>query len=167
LKKNSILATAEKIALIAGCCALLATTVIMVLSVIGRHTQIPLPGSVEIIEVLIVIVASTSLLVATVQNTHASAKLFIDRLSPTLRHVVEKCGYLFGACFSLALLVGNVWLILDYWPVTEASHLLSIPIIPFRVLLSTILFIITLLLLRRLFSSETDNKPLPGADGDE
>ncbi len=135
-----------------GCTALVTTTALIVLSVLGRHTQIPLPGSVEMVEVLIVVIGSTSLLVATYDNTHASAKLFINRMSPTVRIVVEKIGISMAAIFTASLLVGTVWIIADYWATHEVTPLLGIPVIPFRLLFALSLVLITLLSLIRLIS---------------
>ena len=147
---NKIISTAVLAAAVLGCIALAVTTFLIVISVIGRHTQIPLPGSVEMVEVLIVIIGSTSLLVATFDNTHASAKLFINRLSEQRKIVVEKIGFFLGACFSLALLIGTIWIALDYWSTREATHLLGIPIMPFRLLFALSLLLVSWILMRRL-----------------
>ncbi len=140
-----------------GSFALLATTLLVVISVLGRHLQIPLPGSVEMVEALIVLVASSSLLLATFDKAHAAARLFVEKMSPVTQQAVEKFGLLMGAIFIVALLIGSVWLIIEYWYAHEATHLLGIPIAPLRWLFCASLLLITILLLVRLLSSSTKN----------
>ncbi len=147
-----------KFAMTCGSLALVGTMIIVVLSVIGRHIRIPLPGSVEIVELLIVIVATTSILYATLVGSHASARLFIDRLTPRLKAVIQNLGFLLGALFLLALVGGNIWLVIDYWSVHEASHLLEIPIIPFRLLFISAISLAAFVLLKRIFSKSVNNK---------
>jgi len=135
-----------------GCAALVMSTLLIVISVIGRHTEIPLPGSVEMVEILIVIIGSTALLAATFDNTHASAKLFTNRLSPQMKIAVEKIGLLMGALFVIALLIGTLWIVVDYWSAHEATHLLGIPVIPFRLLFALALLFMAWILVRRLLA---------------
>lgn len=153
--------SAVKFAAILGCTALLIATALIVASVIGRHLSIAIPGSVEMVEILIVIIGSTSLLVATFKQSHASARLFIDRLNPTWKTRVEKMGFAMGAVFTTCLLIGTLWIVKDYWSTHEATHLLLIPVIPFRLLFAFTLLVITLLLIRWLFSSNkhSDSDP--------
>ena len=149
---------AVKLAVLFGASALIGTNVIVVLSVIGRHIAIPLPGSVEIVEMLIVVVASTSILYATVIYSHASAKLLIDRVGGFTKQLVESAGLVLGATFCLALTIGNGWLLYDYWSQYEVSPLLSIPIKPFRILVVLCLCLATLTLLKQLLEKNRNSK---------
>jgi len=115
-----------------GACALLGTMLLIAISVLGRHLNIPVPGSVEIVEMLILVVAATGILFATTEKSHASAKIFIDRLSPKAKQITEKFGIVLGICICAVICLSNCWLLIDVWHAHEASHLLGLPIVPFR-----------------------------------
>ncbi|MGQ9427367.1 TRAP transporter small permease [Gilvimarinus sp. F26214L] len=117
-----------------GALALFAALLVISVSVLGRHLNLPLPGSVEVVELLFVLVAASAMLYATVERSHAAARLILDRLPPGPRAVVEKLGILFGIVLWVAITVGNLWLLYDVWTLHEASPLLGIPIVPFRMI---------------------------------
>ncbi len=140
-----------------GACALFGTMILISISVLGRHLNTPLPGSVEIVEVLILIVASTGILFATTEKSHASAKIFIDRLGPKTKIVAEKFGILLGVCICLVICLSNIWFLFDVWQTHEASHLLGIPIVPFRLFFIFTSACTTIVLAWQFFTNNKNN----------
>lgn len=134
-----------------GIFALVGSLLVISLSVVGRHLNIPLPGSLEIVELLFVLVAACAMFYATVERAHAAARLFLDRLPSRQRHLVERSGLLFGALMWLSITIGNLWLLAGVWSLHEETPLLGIPVVPFRIALTTSTAAITLVLIWQFF----------------
>ncbi|MGH1470322.1 MAG: TRAP transporter small permease [Cellvibrionaceae bacterium] len=138
-----------------GAIALVGMIILITISVIGRHLNIPVPGSVEIVEILIVIVASTGILFATIQRSHASAKLFVEHLPARIAHFIERIGLLVGLLIMLTITAGSIWLLIDVWNLHETSHLLEIPIVPFRIFFTACAFGTSLVLFYQMIATRT------------
>lgn len=134
----------------AGAGALSLTMILVAASALGRRFGVPLPGTVEIVEVLVLVAAAAGIVVATLERAHASARLIVDHLPPAYRRMVEVVGIVLGIVFCVAMAVGNSWLLHDVWGLHEASHLLGIPIVPFRILFVITLIVTALLLCLQL-----------------
>jgi TRAP-type C4-dicarboxylate transport system permease small subunit len=144
--------TARSLVAIGGC-ALLVAMLTDTLAVVGRHTGIPLIGSIEVVQAAVLIAASSGLVLATLARVHAAVRLVLDHVSRRARSGLLCVNRLLGAVFFAALLVGSIWIAADLWSSQEESELLKIPFRPLR--LATILALATLVLsfLRQAFES--------------
>jgi len=123
----------QRVLVLIGGAALLIATATDTLAMLGRHARIPLLGSIEIVQCAVLIAASVSLIIATLQNSHARVHLLMDRMSPAVAQRAERLHSLAGAVFVLALLAGSVWITLDLWQGHEESELLRLPYRPLRI----------------------------------
>ena len=76
------------------------------LAVVGRHTGIPLLGSIEIVQAAIVLAAASAMVAATLSRSHATVHIIIERLSPAQRDRFERFADLLSAVF-FAVLAGG------------------------------------------------------------
>jgi TRAP-type C4-dicarboxylate transport system permease small subunit len=155
---EKIIRLVEAVARNIGAFSLLAVMLLVSLSVAGRHLSIPLPGSIEIAEVLIALIASASFIFATFQDKHAIARLLIDHVSMKTQALLEKLATFFSIVICLSISYGSMWLIIDVWDLFEETPLLLIPIVPFRIIWFAATFLGSLYLLRVLLHLLTGKK---------
>jgi TRAP-type C4-dicarboxylate transport system permease small subunit len=120
--------------LLAGGIALLAGGAVDFISVIGRHIGHPFLGSIEIVQLCVVVAASTSLLAATLGRVHATVHVLVERLPFAARRQVARIGSLLGFVLFAIFFVGSAWVVTDVAGGDERSDLLGLPILPFRIL---------------------------------
>ena len=118
--------------------ALLAAAAVDVIAVIGRHAGLPLRGSIELVQALVLLAGGIALLVTTRAGAHACVHLLVDRLPPAPRDALQRAGQLCGALFFLALCVASAWIARDLWSGHEESEWLRLPYRPLRI--ATVLF---------------------------
>ncbi len=117
------------------------------ISVIGRHTGIPLLGAIEVVQGAIVLAASAALIAGTLTHAHASVDVLVERLPAPLRDGLWRFASFLSALFLASVTAGGVWLLYDVWLMDERSDLLRIPIVPERIVWSVSTFVTTLLFL--------------------
>ena len=122
-----------------GGLALLAATAIDTFAVIGRHVGLPIPGSIEMMQAVVLVSGVIAMLVATIENAHARVKLVVDRLSPARRAVADRLSNLLTLLFFAALLAGSSWIAWDLRDAYEQSELLGIPWLALRVIAGLVL----------------------------
>ena len=122
-----------------GGLALLAATAIDTFAVIGRHVGLPVPGSIEMMQAVVLVSGVIAMLVATIENAHARVKLVVDRLSPARRAVADRLSNLLTLLFFAALLAGSSWIAWDLRDAYEQSELLGIPWLALRVIAGLVL----------------------------
>ena len=122
-----------------GGLALLAATAIDTFAVIGRHVGLPVPGSIEMMQAVVLVSGVIAMLVATIENAHARVKLVVDRLSPARRAVADRFSNLLTLLFFAALLAGSSWIAWDLRNAYEQSELLGIPWLALRVIAGLVL----------------------------
>lgn len=110
-----------------GGAALLAATAIDTLAVIGRQIGFPLRGSIELIQVAVLVAGSLALIAATATDQHARVHVLIERLRDGRRRLMERGSDLLTAMFFTCLLTGSVWLSLDLWGSYELSEIIGVP----------------------------------------
>ena len=115
-----------------GSVALVAQMLVVSISTLARHLGIALPGSIEIAQIIIAIIASTALLTATAFGVHAAVHLILDRIGNDLAAWINRLTCLLGGIFWSLLVIGGVWIILDVWRGHEETILLGIPLVPIR-----------------------------------
>jgi TRAP-type C4-dicarboxylate transport system permease small subunit len=131
--------------------ALLAAMVIDTLAMIGRQIEVPLIGSIELVQAAVLVAGSGALIVATLDAAHARVNLLLDRLSVDARTTLERVHAFAAALLFVALLTGSVWIAMDLWSGHEESELLRIPYRPLRIGVALALFVLSLLALRRVW----------------
>jgi len=112
--------------------ALLVAVVVDALAMIGRQIRVPLIGSIEIVEAVVLIAACGALIIATLARAHARVNILLERLPPHWRARFEKIHAVAAMFLFGALLVGSAWIAIDLWGGHEESELLRIPYWPLR-----------------------------------
>lgn len=133
-----------------GGLALLAATLVDTFAVIGRHIGLPLTGSIELMQAVVLVSGSIGLVVATWDLSHARVRIVVERLSPAARRVADVLSDLLTLAFVLALLAGSVWLSADLWNGHEQSELVGVPWLVLRLIANVCLFACAVLLAARL-----------------
>jgi len=113
--------------IVIGGCALLAATAIDTLAVIGRHIGLPVRGSIELMQAMVLVSGATSIVLATIAGSHARVKIIVDRLQGLPRSIADRASSLMTALFFLFLLCGSLWLAADLWASHEMSEVLGVP----------------------------------------
>ncbi|WP_338243440.1 TRAP transporter small permease [Aurantiacibacter hainanensis] len=116
-----------RIAIWMGGIALLAATAIDTLAVIGRHVGLPVTGSIELMQAAILVSSALGLVIATIVQSHARVRLFIDRLSPSAQVLADRVSDALSLIFFVGLLAGSIWLSIDLWDAHEQSEILGVP----------------------------------------
>lgn len=111
-----------------GATALLIAMAADAIAVIGRHTGLPLLGSIEIVQACVVIAASSAMVGATLNKTHAEVHILTERLPEGARVLLKRLSDLCSGVFVVVLLVGSVWLVAELWNGHERTENLHIPL---------------------------------------
>jgi TRAP-type C4-dicarboxylate transport system permease small subunit len=130
--------------------ALLVAVAVDALAMIGRQFQVPLIGSIEIVEVVVLFAAAGGLIIATLDGAHARVNLLLERMPAIWRELVLKLHALAAVLLFGALLAGTVWIAADLWSGHEESELMRIPYRPLRIATAVSLTVLLLLSLLRL-----------------
>lgn len=135
---------------IVGGSVMLVAVAVELLAVLGRLLSLPLPGSIELVQVAVTISGITALLIATLHGSHARVRLVLDRLSPPLARLMHCSNALLSATFFLLLCVGSAWLLADLWQGYEESEIWRVPYRPLRLLAVAGTLAVALVFLRSL-----------------
>jgi TRAP-type C4-dicarboxylate transport system permease small subunit len=133
-REVTVLGRPVRLAFGAGAIALLAAMAVDFASVVGRHLGFPFLGSIEIVQLLVVVAASAALVGATLSGAHAAVHVITERLPPGQRQFWARVAALLGALFFALLCAGSAWLAADTLPGDERSELLQLPFFPFRLI---------------------------------
>ena len=123
-----------RLLVIVGGSVMLIAVAVELLAVLGRLFSLPLPGSIELVQVAVTISGITALLIATLNGSHARVRLVLERLSPGQARLMNGINVLLSAVFFLLLCAGSAWLLLDLWNGFEESEIWRVPYRPLRVL---------------------------------
>jgi TRAP-type C4-dicarboxylate transport system permease small subunit len=137
-----------------GGAALLGAMAIDVVAVIGRHTGIPLLGSIELVQVLVAVAGAMALLIACLHDSHARVRLLLVRLAAAPRRRLLQIDDVLMAMFLLALAAGSGWILYELWGSHEETELWRLPYRPLRLLVVLTLLVAAGLMLRRLAGGE-------------
>lgn len=138
-----------------GGLALLASALVDTLAVIGRHAGFPIPGSIELVQAIVLVTGCTGLVVATLADRHARVRVIVDRLPAVWRGIVDRLSDMLTLAFCCCLLAGSVWLSADLWSGYEQSELLGIPWAALRLFANASLFALGLILLVRILRRQS------------
>ncbi len=130
--------------------ALLIAVAVDSLAMVGRQIRVPLLGSIEIVEAVVLFAAGGGLIIATLDGVHARVNLLLDRMPAVWRDRVFRLHALFAAVLFAALLTGTVWIAADLWHGHEESEVLRIPYRPLRIAAAITLGVLLVLSLMRL-----------------
>lgn len=133
-----------------GGAALLAAMSIDTLAVIGRYIGLPLRGSIELIEPMVLVSGSVGLVFATLAANHAKVRLLVERLNESTRNRLDRFWELSSLLFFLCLLAGSVWIAADLWNGHEVSELIGVPWRVLRMFANLCLVVLCAISLRRL-----------------
>jgi len=112
--------------------ALLGAVATDSLAMLGRQIQVPLIGSIELVQAAVLVASAGALVVATLDGAHARVNLLRDRVPATWRAGLDRLHALAASVVHASLLAGTVWIAMDLWSGHEESELLRIPYRPLR-----------------------------------
>lgn len=101
-------------------------------TVIGRHTGFMFLGSIEAVQVAILLSSTTAIVLATLARSHAKVRLLLHRTDGRTRTALTTFNAICATLFFLALTIGSVWLAADMWGAREQSEILALPYFPLR-----------------------------------
>ncbi len=107
---------------------LLMATAADSLAVAGRHTGLPILGSIELVQIAVIMLASSAMLIATMTGGHASVHIVTERLSALRKVQFARVAALLSAAIFLVLAVGSIWLLTELWNGSERTELLHVPL---------------------------------------
>ena len=116
---------------IGGGALLLAMTVDSA-SVIVRHLKASIPGSIELVQMAMLIASSCAIVAATLMRQHATVHLLVGRLHGPLRWRLMQGGWLLASAFFIFLTCAGLLAIHDLWNAHEQSDVWHIPYLPLR-----------------------------------
>lgn len=134
--------------------ALLVAMLVDTTAMLSRQVQQPLPGAIEVVQVVVMLAASGALLMAAIEHAHARVHLLVDRMPPAARSWLERLHALGAVSLWAVLLAGSGWICADLWQGHEESELLRIPYRPLRLVLLATLLLLLLHALRLLLRGE-------------
>jgi TRAP-type transport system small permease protein len=124
---------------------LLVAVAVDALAMIGRQIRVPLIGSIEIVEVVVLFAACGGLIIATLDGAHARVNLLLERVPAVWRERLLTLHSLAAVLLFAALLAGTVWIAADLWSGHEESELLRIPYRPLRIATAASLAVLLML----------------------
>ena len=137
-----------------GAAALLFAMAVEAVAVLGRHIGVPLWGSIELVQVGILVASSIAILSASLAKMHARVRILVDRVTGSSRMWLQRIQALFCALFFCGLAVGNIWIFLDLRGGYEESEVLHIPYAPLRILCILVVLGIILTFVRRMIKGD-------------
>lgn len=120
------------IALGTGSAALLLAMATDALAVAGRHLGVSLLGAIEIVEACVVVAATSAIVIATIDGTHARVRILLEQVGDGVAHALERAASLASALIMLVLIAGSIWLAADLWNGHEVTEVLGLPLRWFR-----------------------------------
>ena len=146
-----------RISFVIGAFGLLGAMLVDFAAVVGRHTGLPLLGSIEMSEVCIVCMASASLFGVTLERGHASVHLLTERLAAGAKRAFARLSDALAALFFVFILGGSGLLLVELWSGSEESELLGIPIVPLRAIFcASLAGIVTCFVLRAVSAAPAE-----------
>jgi TRAP-type C4-dicarboxylate transport system permease small subunit len=140
-----------------GAIGLATATVIDTVAVSGRWLSLPLHGALEIIQAAVLITACASMLTATLEESHASVHLLLNRVGPRVKATLKRVSSLIAATLFVGLTIASVWLVIEHWGGHEESELLHIPFRPLRLLCSVSMLLILIVFAWRTIKPRGDH----------
>ena len=140
----------EKCLFYLGAAALLFAMTVDTLAVLGRHTGLPIWGSIEMVQAAIFIASSSAILSATLARKHVKVRILMDRLKGRSSVWLHRIQAVVSALFFCVLTAGSVWIFLDLRNGYEESEVLHIPYAPLRIICIISMLVVMMSFLRRI-----------------
>lgn len=150
--RQAIVETARNLVIYVGSIGLLVEMVVVFITALMRNLGLTFPGSIEVVETIIVVVASAALVMTTLATSHATVRLVIDRVSPKTGRILHCLTHLLGAFFWLLMAVAGFWILTETWGEEERTMLMGIPLAPLRTIWLVACIFMMGLLLGRTFT---------------
>ena len=115
-----------------GSAALLLAMATDALAVAGRHFGVSLLGAIEIVEACVVVAATSAIVIATIDGTHARVRILLEQVGDGVAHALERLANVTSAVIVLILIAGSIWLAADLWNGHEVTEVLGLPLRWFR-----------------------------------
>ena len=130
--ENIIHGTSRVLAWIAAGFSILMMLTI-VINVVGRFVfRKPLPGTIEIVEMLTSALIFFALAYTEQKRRHIHVELIVSRFPRRAQAILASIMYFFGAVFFIVMgWQGCILMLKSLTPLVQASHILSIPEAPF------------------------------------
>lgn len=149
---------AYRIVVVIGGGALLAAMATDALSVVGRYLGLPFLGAIEIVEVVVAVAAMGALIVASLNNTHATVRILTGKLKGAPLDILTRVTSVLTVMVFATLSAGSAWLAFDMIGAHEETELLRIPIVPLRALVVvTCAFLAALYAMRAIKGGKNDD----------
>lgn len=139
---------AQRIVFWIGSVGLLSAAAIDGIAVLGRHIGFTFLGSIELVQVAVVLIASSAMIGATIVGAHAAVHIVTERLSPGGARTAQRIADALSALTFLLFAIGSAWVASDLWNGHERTELLLLPLRWFRLLWIVATLIITVLFAR-------------------
>jgi TRAP-type C4-dicarboxylate transport system permease small subunit len=143
--------------LLIGGVFLIAGLLLLMSNIFGRFLHLVIPGSFELFELIMAVPVSFALVYAALQKTHVVVDLIVSRFPPRLGAAAEILTSLLSCAIWALIAWGGAQLAYENG-LREATDLLKVPFLPFRIvwLFCLVLFCLTYLVdlsraFRRLF----------------
>jgi TRAP-type C4-dicarboxylate transport system permease small subunit len=134
-----------------GGLALLAAALIDTGAVLARNLATSLHGSIELIQVAILVAGALGLVIAVTSGTYARVHLLTDRLKGNAKAWMDRFAAAAVAIFFLCILAGSVWIAADLWAGHEHSEVMGVPWRWLRLFANLCLFAAILILLHHVW----------------
>lgn len=146
--------TGGRIIFFVGSVGLLVATLTDSIAVLGRHAGFALIGSIELVQMAIVLIASAAMIFATLHKAHAAVHILTERLEPATVGRLARVTDLVSALLFALMALGSAILISDLWDGYERTELLLIPLRGFRILFASALALVALIFLRNALAGD-------------
>ena len=139
---------AQRVVFWIGSVGLLSAAAIDGIAVLGRHIGFTFLGSIELVQVAVVLIASSAMIGATIVGAHAAVHIVTERLSAGGARTARQVADALSALTFLLFAIGSAWVAADLWNGHERTELLLLPLRWFRLLWIIATLIITVLFAR-------------------
>jgi TRAP-type C4-dicarboxylate transport system permease small subunit len=126
--ERSATAFVRRAALGIGAVALLLAMATDALAVAGRHIGFTFLGAIEIFEACVVIAATSAIVIATIDRSHARVRILLEQVGARVAGALDRAADLVSAAVFVVLIAGSVWLASDLWNGHEVTEVLNLPV---------------------------------------
>jgi TRAP-type C4-dicarboxylate transport system permease small subunit len=135
-----------------GACFLSGIMLVVIASIIVRPFGETVPGSYEMIELLIVVTIAFAYAYTTLKQGHISVGLLVSRFKPRTQGIISSLTWLISLATWGLIVWASTDLMFDRWT-RELTEFLEIPFLPFRLVWSFGLLLFCVALALELYNS--------------
>lgn len=144
-----------RIAIWTGGSALLLAAATDTAAVIARNLSVSIHGSIELIQVAVLVAGALGIVISLATRTHARVHVLTDRLSAAGKTAMQRFAALAVAAFLACLLAGSSWIAIDLWHGHELSEVVGVPWRWMRLFANACLAVGILILLHQIWRPRT------------